>query len=126
MRREHIFSAMQMESQADLEFVEFIIKHIVNNPDDVQISRKTDEMGVLLEVKVNQSDMGLLIGRSGSTAKAIRVLARIIGMKNNARVNLRIIEPEGSTHGQDGGSEAMPPEDRTNRNLDDVVKELGM
>lgn len=86
------------EEHADKDFVEYIIKHIVNNPDDVKVSRKTDEMGVLIEVTVNPTDMGLLIGRAGTTAKAIRVLARIIGMRNNARVNLRIIEPEGSTH----------------------------
>jgi hypothetical protein len=82
--------------EQDKEFVEYIIKQIVNNPSAVQISRRTDEMGVLLEVKVDPSDMGLLIGRQGATAKAIRILARIIGMRNNARVNLRIIEPEGS------------------------------
>ncbi len=86
-----------MEDHQDKEFVEFVIKHIVNNPSDVEITRKTDEMGVLIEVKVNPTDMGLLIGRQGATAKAIRILARIIGMRNNARVNLRIIEPEGST-----------------------------
>lgn len=89
-----------MEQHTDKEFVEYIIKNIVNNPNDVQISRKTDEMGVLIEVRVNPTDMGLLIGRSGTTAKAIRILARIIGMRNNARVNLRIIEPEGSSHGK--------------------------
>ena len=85
------------EQHLDKDFVEYIVKNIVNNPNDVAVTRKTDEMGVLIEVKVNPSDMGLLIGRAGTTAKAIRILARIIGMRNNARVNLRIIEPEGST-----------------------------
>jgi uncharacterized protein len=79
----------------DREFVEYIIKAIVNTPDKVEVIRTVDELGVLLSVKVDPSDMGLLIGRSGSTAKAVRTLARIVGMRNNARVNLKIEEPEG-------------------------------
>jgi len=84
-----------MTSEPDRDFVEFIIKGIVNNPDKVEVARTVDELGVLLTVKVASEDMGLLIGRSGTTAKAIRTLARIIGMRNNARVNLKIEEPEG-------------------------------
>ena len=79
----------------DQEFVEYVVKSIVNHPDDVSVDRKVDEMGVLLTVKVNPEDMGALIGRNGSTAKSIRALTRIVGLKNNARVNLRIEEPEG-------------------------------
>jgi len=78
-------------------FLEFLIKAIVDNPDDVKIERKVDEMGVLLSLKVNPQDMGQVIGRQGSTAKSIRSLLRIVGVKNNARVNLKIEEPEGST-----------------------------
>lgn len=90
------------EKNTDKEFIEYIIKQIVNNPDDVVVTRTIDEMGVLIEVKVNATDMGLLIGRAGATAKAIRVLARIIGMRNNERVNLRILEPEGGRLDKDG------------------------
>jgi len=79
----------------DQEFVEFIVKGIVNNPDEVKVDRTVDEMGVLLTVKVNQEDMGALIGREGSTARAIRALTRIVGLRNSARVNLKIEEPEG-------------------------------
>ncbi len=79
----------------DQEFVEFVVKAIVNNPDDVKSERKVDEMGVLIILKVNPEDMGTLIGREGSTAKAIRTLTRIVGIKNSARVNLKIEEPEG-------------------------------
>ncbi len=79
-------------------FLEFLIKAIVDNPDDVKIERKVDEMGVLLSLKVNPQDMGQVIGRQGATAKSIRSLLRIVGVKNNARVNLKIEEPEGSTH----------------------------
>jgi len=79
----------------DQDFVEFIVKGIVNNPDDVTVDRKVDEMGVLITLRVNPEDMGALIGREGSTARAIRTLTRIVGLKNSARVNLKIEEPEG-------------------------------
>lgn len=103
--------------EADKAFVEFIIKSVVNNPDAVVVTRTVDEMGVLLSVKVDKDDMGLLIGRSGSTAKAIRTLARIVGMRNNSRVNLRIEEPEG---GRGSGSSDK------SKNLEDVMGELNM
>ncbi len=80
---------------ADHEFLEFIVKALVDNPDDVEIDRKVDEMGVLLSLKVNPQDMGQIIGKAGSTAKSIRNLIRIIGLKNQARVNLKIEEPAG-------------------------------
>ena len=85
------------EKQEDQEFLEFIIKHIVDRPDDVKVDRKVDEMGVLLSLRVHPDDMGAVIGKSGETARAIRSLVRIVGLKNHARVNLRIEEPEGST-----------------------------
>jgi uncharacterized protein len=77
----------------DLDFVEFVIKQIVENPDDVVIERKIDEMGVLLTLKVHKDDMGKIIGKSGQTAKALRILLRVIGSKHNSRVNLKIVEP---------------------------------
>ena len=82
--------------QNDKEFLEFIVKALVDNPDDVKVDRKVDEMGVLLSLKVNPEDMGQIIGKAGSTARAIRNLVRIVGLKNHARVNLKIEEPEGS------------------------------
>ena len=88
-----------MERFADQEFLEYLVKSIVDTPDDVKVERKLDEMGVLLSLKVNQKDMGHVVGRQGATAKAIRSLLRIVGIKNNARVNLKIEEPEGSTRG---------------------------
>ena len=93
--------------EKDHKVIEFIIKELVNEPDKVSVVRSVDELGVLLSVKVAPADMGLLIGRSGSTAKAIRTLARIIGMKNNARVNLKIIEPEGSTRNQSSAQDIV-------------------
>lgn len=79
----------------DKEFVEYIVKEIVDVPEKVNINRKIDEMGVLLELTVDPSDMGKVIGKDGNTAKSIRTLLRVLGAKNNARVNLKIIEPEG-------------------------------
>jgi len=105
-------------TDVDREFVEYIIKSLVNKPEAVEVGRTVDEMGVLLSVKVDKEDMGLLIGRSGSTAKAIRTLARIVGMRNNSRVNLRILEPEGSTH--------TPGSSDKSKNLEDVMGELDM
>ncbi|MEK7519608.1 MAG: KH domain-containing protein [Patescibacteria group bacterium] len=80
---------------SDQGFLEYIVKGLVDHPDDVKIDRKVDEMGVLLTLKVNPEDMGQIIGKAGSTARSIRSLVRIVGLKNHARVNLKIEEPEG-------------------------------
>ncbi|MGC9031182.1 MAG: KH domain-containing protein [Minisyncoccia bacterium] len=85
-----------MTREADREFLEYIIKNLVDHQEDVQIDRKVDEMGVLLTLKVNVEDMGQIIGKGGSTIKAIRHLIRIVGLKNHARVNLKIEEPIGA------------------------------
>jgi hypothetical protein len=84
-----------MAKYADQEFVEFVIKSLVDHPDEVKTDRKIDEMGVLLTLKVNPQDMGQVIGRAGGTARAIRTLLRVIGAKHNARINFKIEEPEG-------------------------------
>jgi predicted RNA-binding protein YlqC (UPF0109 family) len=80
------------------------VKSLVDNPNDVHITRSVDEMGVLLTLDVNSADMGKVIGRSGNTAKAIRTLLRVVGMKNNARVNLKVNEPIGGLKSGDGQS----------------------
>jgi len=84
------------KAQADQEFLEYVVKALVDHPEDVKIDRKVDEMGVLLSLKVNPEDMGQIIGKAGATARAIRNLVRIVGLKNHARVNLKIEEPEGT------------------------------
>ena len=83
------------EKANDKEFLEYIVKTLVDHPEDVKVDRRVDEMGVLLSLKVNPEDMGQIIGRAGATARAIRNLVRIVGLKNHARVNLKIEEPEG-------------------------------
>ena len=87
------------ERYQDQEFVEYIAKAIVNHPNDVKAKRTVDERGVLITLHINPEDMGYVIGREGQTAHAMRTLLRIVGAKNNARVNLKIEEPEGSTRG---------------------------
>lgn len=79
----------------DKAFLETVVKALVDNPEDVQVERKVDEMGVLLTLTINPSDMGKVIGKEGATAKAIRTILRVVGMRNNARVNLKINEPAG-------------------------------
>jgi len=93
---------------SDQEFLEYVIKALVDHPEDVKVDRKGDEMGVLLSLKVNPEDMGQIIGRAGSTARAIRSLVRIVGIKNQARVNLKIEEPEGGRpQGKRASSEGL-------------------
>lgn len=89
---------MSAEEQ-DQQFVEFVLKTIVDQPDDVKVDRTVDEMGVLLTVTVHPDDMGKVIGKSGQTAKAIRSLLKVVGAKNDARVNMKIIEPDGGKGG---------------------------
>lgn len=85
-----------MEVVNDQQFVEYVVKAIVDNPSAVSTTRTVDEMGVLITLTVDPNDLGQVIGRQGATAKAIRTLLRVVGAKNSARVNLKIYEPEGS------------------------------
>ena len=82
------------EQQRDQAFVEYVVRAIVNHPEDVRAERTVDERGVLLTLHVNQEDMGYVIGRQGQTARALRILLKIVGAKDDARVNLKIYEPE--------------------------------
>ena len=78
-------------STIDQQFVEYIVKTLVNNPDKVQIDRTIDEKGVLLNLEVDPEDIGRIIGRRGATAQSIRTLLRALGTKNDARYNLKIV-----------------------------------
>ena len=105
-----------MAKYQDQEFLEYVVKALVDNPDAVKTDRKVDEMGVLLTLTVAPEDMGKIIGRSGNTAKAVRTLLRVVGIKNNARVNLKIEEPE-------GGRGPRPRVERAS-SVDEVVDDL--
>lgn len=100
--------------EKDQEFLEFVIKTLAEYPNDVKVNRTVDEMGVLLTLSVNQADMGKVIGKAGNTAKAIRSLLRVVGLKNNARVNLKINEPEGSSRPSGPRASAADVDDAMN------------
>lgn len=107
----------------DQAFVEFIVKALVDNPEDVKTERIVDEMGVLITLHINPADMGQVIGRSGQTAKAIRTLLRVVGAKHKARVNLKIHEPEGSRRAHVERTEhSSAPVDASAGSLDDDFK----
>lgn len=110
----------------DVQFLEYVVKAMVNNPDDVKIKRTVDEMGVLMTLDVNPEDMGKIIGRSGNTAKAIRILLRVVGMKNNARINLKINEPTNAfaRRSSDRSEGGLPAQ--TGKDLDDVLEDLNL
>ncbi len=106
----------------DVQFLEYVVKSLVNHPEDVKITRTVDEMGVLMTLDVNPEDMGKIIGRSGNTAKAIRILLRVVGMKHNARINLKINEPT-ATFGRRATDHPAPA---SNKDLDDVLDDLNL
>ncbi len=85
---------------ADRDFVEYIVKQMVDHPEDVVVTRTVDDMGVLITLLVNKEDMGKIIGKSGQTAKSLRVLLRMVGSRFNERVNLKIAEPADSEQGE--------------------------
>jgi predicted RNA-binding protein YlqC (UPF0109 family) len=106
--------------EPDQKFLEFLIKSIVDTPDSVKVERKVDEMGVLLLLHVDPKDMGNVIGKQGQTAKAIRSLLRIVGIKNNARVNLKIEEPEGSERAERPAHTVVHERGITDQVIDDI------
>lgn len=126
-------------AEKDQEFVEYVVRAIVEKPESVKVERKIDELGVLIELTVDPEDMGKIIGKDGRTAKAVRTLLRVLGAQNNARVNLKIIEPEGGTGGvkpadesvstADAGSDEAPapvadlPETTTKDDLKEIDQE---
>jgi uncharacterized protein len=104
-------------AEVDQEFVEYVVKAIVNNPNDVRTERKVDERGVLITLYINPADMGYVIGRQGQTARSVRTLLRIVGAKSNARVNLKIYEPEESRRAHMSATAGAPSEDENPMDL---------
>lgn len=84
-----------MATSIDQQFIEYIVKSLVGNPDEVKIERRIDEKGVLLELTVAQDDLGRVIGKRGATAQSLRTLLRALGTKNDARYNLKIVDVGG-------------------------------
>jgi len=103
------------QQEPDVIFLEYVVKALVDHPGDVKLTRVVDEMGVLISLDVNPGDMGKIIGRTGNTAKAIRTLLRVVGMKNNARVNLKINEPVGSK---------ITPSAQKTKTVDEVIDDM--
>jgi len=115
-----------MAKERDEQFLELVVTSLVDNPDSVKITRTVDEMGVLLALDMHPDDMGKIIGRAGNTAKAIRTLLRVVGLRNNARINLKINEPEGSTRpkppiSSNGSSAPSTPTPETETSVSDSV-----
>lgn len=106
--------------QPDEKFLDYVIKALVDAPDQVKVTRTVDEMGVLLTLEVGATDMGKIIGRQGNTAKAIRTLLRVVGMKNNSRVNLKINEPVGGLK----SAEHAPSTSSASKTVDEAMADL--
>ena len=104
----------------DQQFIEYIVKSLVSNPDAVQIERRIDEKGVLLELTVDGEDLGRVIGKRGATAVSLRTLLRALGTKNDARYNLKIVDTSNGDNSASPVSEE--PEETAPTNESDVVK----
>lgn len=105
----------------DQQFVEYIVKTLVNNPDKVAVDRKIDEKGVLLSLTVDPSDVGRVIGKRGVTAQAIRVLLRALGTKQDARYNLKIVNTD---EGEESRREEKPAETEEKAEEPEEVEEV--
>lgn len=110
-----------MADHQDAAFIEYVVKQLVEKPEAVELNRSVDELGVLIQLTVDPSDMGRVIGKEGRTAKALRTLLRVLGAKNNAKVNLKIVEPGGHEVGADRGqSDEAAPRDHSEIAMDEV------
>jgi predicted RNA-binding protein YlqC (UPF0109 family) len=112
--------------EMDAQFLDYVVKALVDNPNDVKINRTVDEMGVLLTLDVNAADMGKVIGRMGNTAKAIRTLLRVVGMKNNSRVNLKISEPAGGLRPDMRAVSDAPVTGKASKTVDEAMADLNL
>jgi len=111
----------------DQQFVEYIVKTLVSNPDKVSVNRSIDERGVLLELTVAPEDVGRVIGRNGVTAQSIRTLLRALGTKNDARYNLKIVDSEGertTPRAEETATEETPVETEVETNGEDETSDL--
>lgn len=110
-------------SSIDQQFVEYIVKSLVNNPDDVTVERVIDEKGVLLSLTVNPDDLGRVIGKRGVTAQSLRTLLRALGTKNDARYNLKIVNNDEDRENYTSTSDAEVSDPVNNSQDEDVENE---
>ena len=110
----------------DQQVLEYVVKQLVDHPEAIKISRTIDERGVLLLLDVHPEDMGKVIGKLGNTAKAIRTILRVVGIKNGARVNLKINEPEGSTRGEGDPNRPAVSMTPVMKTVDEAMAELDL
>lgn len=109
-------------SSIDEEFVMYVVKSLVSNPDAVVIERRIDEKGVLLELTVDPEDLGRVIGKRGATAQSLRTLLRALGTKNEARYNLKIVDNGTGSHGNDDSHATTDDHNSTDRSHSEPVK----
>ena len=113
----------------DVQFLEYVVKALGNYPDSIKIKRTVDERGVFMSLDVHPDDMGKVIGRAGNTANAIRILLRVVGMKNNAHINLKINEPSGTSaqSWQERRGSTLPnTSNNTSKTLDEAMEDLNL
>jgi hypothetical protein len=111
-------------SNIDEQFVDFVVKSLVNKPDEVKIERRIDEKGVLLELTVDPEDLGRVIGKRGATAQSIRTLLRALGTKNDARYNLKIVDNGNYEHApRRDDNQAIPAQDAPKDDISDVTQD---
>lgn len=112
-------------STIDQQFVEYIVKSLVENPDDVVVDRIVDEKGVLLSLTVNPEDLGRVIGRRGITAQSLRTMLRALGTKNNARYNLKIVNNDTEDDAEDSSrsSSTSQSDDSSDESVDSTTDE---
>ena len=82
-----------MSDHKELDFLEYMIKSLVKNPDSVSVTRKVDDMGILLVIHASKEDMGYLCGRDGTTIKAIKLITKLVGFNNECRCAVKLSEP---------------------------------
>ena len=108
----------------DQQFVEYIVKTLVNNPDKVSVDRKIDEKGVLLSLTVDPEDVGRVIGRKGATAQSLRVLLRALGTKQDARYNLKIVNTDDEGQEVEKSEKEKAPKSASAKELEEEVEEV--
>lgn len=110
-----------MNNSIDQQFVEYIVKSLVGNPDAVSVERRIDEKGVLLELTVDPEDLGRVIGKRGATAQSLRTLLRALGTKNDARYNLKIVDNGAPRSDDDSTSATSSTQTDDSDQYEDVV-----